>query len=93
LLLVETLTPEQAACWQQIVEIIPARVLAGSDILIIEIAACLLAEFRANPNEMVTARITRLTTELGKLGLSPSDRAGLEVYASGYNEYDQFDEF
>ena len=86
------LTPEQATCWQQIVEITPARVLAGSDVIITEIAACLLAEYRANPEQMVTARITRLTCELGKLGLSPSDRAGLEVYNPD-NEYNQFDDF
>ena len=80
------------ATWRQIVDIVPARVLANSDVLIVEIAACLLAEYRANPNEMVTARIIRLTAELGKLGLSPSDRAGLEVYKPE-NEYNQFDEF
>ena len=76
----EHLTEEQKTAWQQIVEITPPGVLANSDQLIVEIAACLLAEYRANPGEMVTARITRLTCELGKLGLSPSDRAGLEVY-------------
>ena len=86
----EHLTNEQKATWQQIVDIVPARVLANSDILIVEIAACLLAEYRANPNEMVTARITRLTCELGKLGLSPSDRAGLEVYKPEYNDFDEF---
>ena len=86
----ERLTKEQKAAWQQIVEITPPGVLANSDQLIVEIAACLLAEYRANRNEMVTARITRLTCELGKLGLSPSDRAGLEVYKQEYNEYDQF---
>ena len=74
------LTDEQKATWQQIVEITPPGVLANSDQLIVEIAACLLAEYRENPSEMVAGRITRLTCELGKLGLSPSDRAGLEVY-------------
>jgi len=84
------LTEEQKATWRQIVDITPPGVLANSDQLIVEIAACLLAEFRANPNEMVTARITRLTCELGKLGLSPSDRAGLEVHKPEYNEWDDF---
>ena len=86
----ERLTKDQKAAWRQIVEITPPGILANSDQLIVEIAACLLAEFRTNPNEMVTARITRLTCELGKLGLSPSDRAGLEVHKSEYNEWDDF---
>ena len=86
----EHLTNKQKEAWRQIVEITPPGVLANSDQFIVEIAACLLAEYRANPNEMVTARITRLTCELGKLGLSPSDRAGLEVFKPDSNEYGDF---
>ena len=84
------LTQEQKACWRQIVNITPPGVLANSDQLIVEVASCLLAEYRANPNEMVTARITRLTSELGKLGLSPSDRAGLEIPSTKPNRFDEF---
>jgi hypothetical protein len=64
--------------------------LANSDIFIVEIAAVLLSEFRQYSNAMVTARIYRLTAELGKLGLSPSDRAGLVVPTTEPNPYDAF---
>jgi hypothetical protein len=32
-----------------------------------------VAEFQADPNKMLTARVARLETILGKMGLSPSD--------------------
>ena len=57
----------------------------------VEMAACLLAEFQKNPDGMTTSRITRLEVQLGKFGLSPPDRAGIGVDPSqGYNEFDEF---
>lgn len=84
----EQLSDEQVACWNEIVSIAPAGVLTGADTIIVEIGACLLAEFREKQGAIDTARITRLTTELGKLGLTPSSRAGLTVDKPKGNEFD-----
>lgn len=73
------LTPPQRAAWRRIVRICPPGVLKDSDEIVVELGACLLAEFQADPAGMGTSRIGRLMTLLGKLGLSPSDRAGLAI--------------
>ena len=73
------LTTDQKRAWQRIVRIAPARVLQCSDEIMVELAAVLLAEFQADPGMMPTARLLRLETQLGKLGLSPSDRARVGV--------------
>ena len=73
------LTADQKKAWAHIVRIAPAGVLMNSDEILLEMCACLLAEFQANPAEMPTARLLRLETQLGKIGLSPADRARIAV--------------
>lgn len=73
------LNPLQVKCWHIIREITPTTVLQGADILAVELAACLWAEFRADPVEMTNGRIGQLRSALGALGLSPADRAKLAV--------------
>jgi len=75
-------------CWREVVRIAPAGVLTGADIVTVEIVARLLAEFRDDSRGMQVARITRLTSEMGKIGLSPSARASLSVYKPDENEFD-----
>lgn len=81
------LTPGQKKCWREIVGIVPAGVLSDADKIHVEVVACLLAEYRAEKGLMTTARITRLTSEMGKLGLNPSARAGLSVERPKKNKY------
>jgi phage terminase small subunit len=81
------LSDGQSAAWAEIVAVVPAGVLTGSDSIHLEIVACLLAEFRAEHGLLDTARITRLTSEMGKLGLNPSARAGLSVEKPKVNKY------
>jgi hypothetical protein len=77
----------QVECWENIILNVLPGVLKNSDELIVEISAVLLAEFRTNSADMETARIARLTAELGKLGFSPSDRAKLTVAKPVKNEF------
>lgn len=87
----DNLTPAQKQAWQRIVRVAPESVLQSSDEIMVEMAACLLAEFQADPTSMPTARITRLETQLGKFGLSPSDRARIGVSPTlDTSEYDDF---
>jgi len=84
------LTRQQRATWREIVKICPDGVLTGSDKLIVEIAATLLAQFRAAPDSLGPTMIGRLTAELGKLGLSPSDRTKISVLIKRPNKFDDF---
>lgn len=82
------LSAKEKACWREVVSITPAGVLTGADVLIVEVIAILLAEFRESKAEFQTARLTRLTCEMGKIGLTPSSRAGLSVEKPKGNKFD-----
>lgn len=71
------LTPLQVKWWHRIAKMAPDGVLTGADQIIVRVCACLMAQYAVDPDGMPTARIARLTAEIGKLGLSPSDRAKL----------------
>ena len=81
------LSASQKKIWKEIILLIPAGVLTGSDLIHVEIVTCLLTEFRESNGSIDTARITRLTSEMGKLGLNPSARAGLSVDKPKTNKY------
>ena len=87
------LTPEQADAWKEVVKRIPEGILTNSDTIHVEIIACLLAEYRLDPVGMNSARITRLTVEMGKLGLNPSDRSKLGITTEENNDLDGWEYF
>ena len=66
---------DQLAAWAEIERIAPQGVLTDADRLVVEIAAHLLAAFRTHGAIMETAKIGRLESLLGRLGLSPVDRS------------------
>ena len=74
-------------CWDELVRQIPAGVLSSSDLTSLEIVAKLLAEWREDSRKMATARIARMTNEMGKFGLNPSARASLIVDKPKKNPY------
>ena len=74
-------------CWDELVRQIPAGVLSSSDLTSLEIVAKLLAEWREDSRKMSTARIARMTNEMGKFGLNPSARASLIVDKPKKNPY------
>lgn len=84
------LNDEQKSAWRRIVRIALPGILKNCDEIILEMAACLLAEHMADPVLMPTSRIARLERQLAKLGMSPQDRAGLEVPEPGPNPFDEF---
>lgn len=81
------LDKEQKKVWRELIKAIPAGVLSASDLIQVEIVTCLLAEFRLMNGKVPTERITRLTSEMGKLGLNPSARAGLKVEKPKTNKF------
>jgi hypothetical protein len=66
---------KEVAAWDEIVLNAPVAVLRNSDRFILELASRLLAEQRDNWLDFPAARLARLEAMLGKMGLSPSDRA------------------
>ena len=84
------LSPNTKACWREIVRLVPDGVLTKSDVIIVEIVAELLAELRDDPRLMDTSRITRLSSEMHKIGLSPSARATLQIEPDKKSQFDEF---
>lgn len=78
------LRPEVVECWNEIVAQAPARVLTGSDRLIVEYTAEILYLLRYEGFSANTALLNRFETALGKLGMTPSDRS--KVSATKSNE-------
>ena len=54
-------------------------VLTGADRHNVEMAAYLMAEYRKNPAEMQTSRLTLLNRMLCQYGMTPSNRAKLSI--------------
>jgi len=67
-------------------------VLCMADQAATEIVASLLAEFRRRPNAMETARISRLLTGLGSLGMTPADRSRVTAItrSAGESKFSKF---
>ncbi len=61
--------------WNEIAQYAPRDVLTDSDRISLEIAANLLAQFRADPTEFPGAKLVRLEALLGKFGMTPADRS------------------
>ena len=73
------LDDDTKAVWQELVEILPPGVLWSSDRVMLEIASCLLVEYRRDPAGFQTSRLSQLRGCLGSLGLSPADRSKVSV--------------
>jgi phage terminase small subunit len=67
------LSPEQDAAWAELAHAAPWATFA--DRIALEMAAVLLAAFRAAGASFAPPLLTRLETLLGRLGLTPSDRS------------------
>ncbi|MET3229982.1 UNVERIFIED_ORG: hypothetical protein ABIC54_002167 [Burkholderia sp. 1263] len=70
---------QERAAWDEISESAPVGALRNSDRFIVELAARLLAEQRANWLDFPAARLARLESMLARMGFSPTDRARVGV--------------
>ncbi|WP_374349179.1 hypothetical protein [Chitinimonas sp.] len=75
----ERLNDSQRDAWAEIVGTAHDGVLCRADRLSVEMAACLLAEFWADPVAFPSGRLARLEGLLGKFGMTPSDRSKVGV--------------
>jgi len=69
------LRDDQRRIWVELAAAAPDRSLGAGDAFMLEIAATLLAEFRADPGGFLPSKIAQLRSTLVSLGLSPVDRA------------------
>ena len=79
------------AVWFELVTYALKGVLTGSDRLVLEVTSVLVAQFRADPEEMPAARLTQMVGCLARLGLTPADRQKLGTAKPA--EGNPFDEF
>ncbi|RRV59813.1 terminase [Stutzerimonas stutzeri] len=73
------LSAQALECWNDIAASAPTGVLTDSDRIALELAANLLAQFRADPLEFKAMRLVRLEVLLGKFGMTPSDRSKVSI--------------
>lgn len=83
----ESFTKDERIFFHDIIKRAPAGILGDADYHTVCVVAALLAEFYACPVKMPTARLTRLSSELGKIGFTPSGRAGLTVEKPKENKF------
>ena len=67
------------AAWNELAATAPAGVLCRFDRVALEIAAVLLAQFRAAPDDFQASKLGRLNALLGQFGMTPSDRSKVSV--------------
>lgn len=73
------LSKTEQKAWRDIVKQAPHGVLTGSDRIMVETAARYLAEARDGWSDMSAANRTGLVGVMGRLGLSPADRAKIAM--------------
>ncbi len=69
------LSADVRKCWRELVKFAPDGVFVDCDAWAVEIAAVLMAEFRADTSSFNAARIARLDSLLGRFGITPADRS------------------
>jgi phage terminase small subunit len=73
------LNAEERKCWRELVRTAPFGVLADCDGWEVEIASCLMAQYRADRAGMPASRLGLLHSVLSKFGFNPSDRSRVQV--------------
>jgi phage terminase small subunit len=68
----------EKAVWKEIVAVSPKGVLTNADRLLLEVACRLVTQFRSGLL-LRASEVSTLLNSLGRLGLSPADRAKLNV--------------
>lgn len=85
------LPPDVVTVWKELEKCSLPGVLTSADRFVLEVAASLLAEFRATRAEFKAAKYSHLIGCLARLGLTPADRQklGTEKPREG-NPFDEF---
>lgn len=87
------MTEQQAEAYTEVVSRCHKDVLCVADQMVVEMVACLIAEYRTSPDDMSVNKIGKLFTGLDKLGMSPASRSKVQAMKRDGNEKDPLDEF
>ena len=74
-----SLTEYEQAIWDEVVGISYAGVMGEADRIALEMMCRLISEMRLNFQDMTAAKITQLSTLLGRFGMTPSDRTKIVI--------------
>lgn len=74
--------------WNDLISRVPAGVATDSDYYLLVIGAAILSEIEETQGHLPNERIAKFVTISAKLGLTPSDRAGLKVPQKKKNKFD-----
>ena len=86
------LTPAQKAIWRELVKLAPAGLLTVADAFSVELCVRLIEHSR-KATTMKASEAAALMTLLGRLGLTPADRAKLDLPRQPTPEENEFAEF
>ena len=75
----EHLTEAETACWRELVKAAPDGVMGACDSWELEIACCLVAQYREDRQKMPASRLGLLHSVLGRFGFNPCDRSKVQV--------------
>jgi len=75
----EGFKPDELQAWREIVERAPMGVLTAADWHCVILASKLFAEAMRDTENMNAARLSRLHSLLGDMGMTPSARASLSI--------------
>lgn len=69
------MTDYEQSCWHEFVAVAFSGTLCKADRLTVELAACLIAKSRTQPDKFLAAERQQLIALYGRFGMTPSDRS------------------
>ena len=81
------LTDAQRLVWDELVSSAPTGTLSRGDRATLEMTACLMVDFRADPSNFSPQRLATLTRLIGMLGLAPKNRRQMEAQDSAMRRF------
>jgi hypothetical protein len=82
---------DEKKCWRELVRTAPFGVIADCDAWSVELAVCLMTEFRRSGSEMPASRLNLLHSILGRFGFNPADRSRVSIpKPERENRFDDF---
>jgi len=73
------LSKDERKCWRELTGMAPYGVVSDCDAWEVEIASCLMAEYRRSRLDIPAARLNLLHSILGRFGFTPADRSRVSV--------------
>ena len=73
------LAKDERKCWRELISKAPYGVIGDCDAWEVEIASCLMAQYRRSRLDMPAARLNLLHSIMGRFGFTPADRSRVQV--------------